>query len=154
MRMSAWSERSRVRQTGGWARGGLAFAAVAGLIALVGCGSSKSASASKPAYCAARTSLENSIKGLTSLNPSSGISGLQASLKKIESDAAALASSAKSSFPSQTSAITSSVNSLKGAVAGLSSSPSAAQIGTVATDAKNVVDSVQTFMHATSSKCS
>jgi hypothetical protein len=126
----------------------LAFAAVAGLVALAGCGSSK------PGYCSDRTSLQNSIKGLTNLNASSGISGLESQLTKIQSDATALVNSAKSDFPSQTSAITSSVDALKTAVQGLSSSPSAAQIATVARDASNVVNSVKSFTDATSSKCS
>ena len=41
--------------------------ALVALVALAGCGSSK------PAYCSARTNLENSVKGLTNLNSSSGI---------------------------------------------------------------------------------
>ena len=69
------------------------------LVALAGCGSSK------PAYCSARTNLENSVKGLTNLNSSSGVSGLKAQLSKIETDANTVISQAKSDFPSQTSAI-------------------------------------------------
>jgi hypothetical protein len=125
----------------------LAFAAAASLVVLAGCGSGK------PAYCTARTNLQNSVKGLTSLSPSSGISGLEAKVKKIQSDAAALGSSAKSDFPSQTSAVMSSVQALEGSVRGLSSNVSAAQIAAVATDAKNVVSSVKSFTSATSSKC-
>ena len=122
--------------------------AVVGLVALVGCGSSK------PTYCSDRASLENSVKGLTSLNVSSGISGLKTQLNKVESNATALVSSAKSDFPSQTSAITSSVNALKTSVTGLASSPSAAQIATVTKDAASVVSSVKRFTDASSSKCS
>jgi hypothetical protein len=147
MRLSARSGRSRARQGGAWSRVPSAVVAAVGLVALVGCGSSK------PAYCSDRTSLENSIKGLTSLNASSGISGLESQLKKIESDATALVSSAKSSFPSQTSAITSSIDAFKGAVGALSTSPSATQIATVARDASSVVSSVKSFTDATSSKC-
>jgi NADH dehydrogenase/NADH:ubiquinone oxidoreductase subunit G len=125
----------------------LACAAAASVVALAGCGSSK------PAYCGDRTNLENSIKGLTSLTTSSGVSGLKTQVTTIQSDAATLVSSAKSDFPSQTSAITSSVNALKTAVAGLSSSPSAAQIATVTKDAASVVSSVKSFTDATSSQC-
>ena len=123
------------------------MAAVA-LIALAGCGSSK------PGYCTDRTNLESSIKGLTSLNGSSGISGLQSQLKTIQSDANALVSSAQSDFPSETSAIKSSVDSLESAVKALPSSPSAGQIATIAVNAASVVSSVKTFTDATSSKCS
>jgi hypothetical protein len=122
-------------------------AAVA-IVALAGCGSSK------PAYCSDRTNLENSIKGLTSLNVSSGISGLTSQLTKIKSDATTLVSSAKSDFPTQTNAVESSVNSLESAVKALPSSPSATQIAAVAADAANVVSSVNSFVDASKSKCS
>ena len=126
----------------------LACVTAATAVALAGCGSSK------PAYCTDRTNLNNSVKGLTSLTASSGISGLTSQVKTIQSDATTLVNSAKSDFPSQTSAITSSVDALKGAVAALSSSPSAAQIATVTKDAANVVSSVKSFSDASSSKCS
>jgi len=125
----------------------LALAAVA-CLALTACGSSK------PAYCSDRTNLENSVKGLTSLNASSGLSGLEAQLKKIQTAATSLVSSAKSDFPNETSAIKSSLDALTSTVKGLSGSPSASQIATVATQASNFASSVQTFTSATSSKCS
>lgn len=145
--MSARSGRPRTRQRGVWARVLLALVIAAGAVALAGC-------SSKPAYCAARTNLENSVKGLTSLNVSSGVSGLKSQVATIQSDATALVSSAKGDFPSQTSAITSSVDALKSSVAGLPSSPSAAQIATVTKDAASVVSSVKSFTDATSSQCS
>jgi len=129
-------------------RAALATAAPVALIALAGCGSST------PAYCSARTNLENSIKGLTSLNPSSGISGLQAQAKTIESDATALVSAAKSDFPSETSAIKTSVDTLQQAVKSLPSSPSVTQIASITADAASVVSSVTSFVDASKSKCS
>jgi hypothetical protein len=126
----------------------------AGAVALTGCSSSSSSSSGPPAYCAARTNLENSIKGLTSLNASSGVSGLKSQVTAIENNASKLVDQAKGDFPSQTSAITSSVNALKTSVAGLSSSPTAAQISTITKDAGSVVSSVASFMSASSSKCS
>ncbi len=129
---------------------GRVFACIAavGLLALAGCGSSK------PSYCSDRTNLENSVKGLTSLNTSSGVSGLQAQLKKIQSDATALVNSAKSDFPNETSAIKSSVDSLASAVKALPSNPSAGQIATLAGDATGVVNSATSFFNASKSKCS
>jgi hypothetical protein len=125
-------------------------------VALAGCSSSSSGSSSSgpPAYCAARTNLENSIKALTSLNASSGVSGLKAQVTAIENNAGKLVDQAKGDFPSQTSAITSSVDALKSSIAGLSSSPTAAQIATITKDAGTVVSSVASFMSASSSKCS
>src|SRR6476620_11301758 len=91
-------KRSRARQGGAWTGVLLVLAAVAAMIALAGC------SSSKPAYCTDRTNLENSVKGLTS----AGISGLKSQLKQVQSDASTLVSSAKGDFPDETSAITSS----------------------------------------------
>ncbi len=146
MRIGA-SPTSRSHGRTWWLRLAIALVAIVGLLALAGCGSSK------PAYCSSRSNLENSVKGLTNLNVSSGLSGLQAQLQKIESDAKALVSSAKSDFPSQTSAITSSIDSLSSAVKSIPSSPSAAQIATIASNAATVVNSVKSFTDATSSKC-
>ena len=136
----------RARSRLGHSRVG-ACVAVIGLVLFAGCGSSK------PAYCTDRTNLENSAKGLTELNASSGVSGVKTQLQKIQSDTTALVRSAKNDFPSQTSAIKSSVDALSSSVKTLSSSPSASQIATVAKDASNVVSSVQSFVDATSSKC-
>jgi hypothetical protein len=133
-----------------WARTRLAPAALAILaaITLAACGSSK------PAYCTARSNLENSIKGLTSLNVSSGVSGLEAQLTKIKTDATTLVDKAKGDFPNETSAISSSLGKLESAVTGLSSSPSAGQIASVASAASGFVSSVTSFTNATRSKCS
>lgn len=125
-----------------------ACVAATGVVALSGCGGS-----SKPGYCTDRSNLENSVKGLTALNGSSGLSGLQGQLKKIQSDATAVAGSAQSDFPSETSAVKSSVDALSSAVKGLPSSPSASQIATLAKHASSVVSSVKSFVDATSSKC-
>ena len=123
--------------------------AVLGLVILAGCGSS-----SKPAYCSARANLENSIKGVTNLSPSSGISALEAQFTKIQTDANTVVTQAKSDFPTETSAIKSSVDALTTAVTALKANPSASQIATVASAASNVVSSVKSFVDASSSKCS
>ena len=122
----------------------MVLAAAATAISLAGCGNSK------PAYCTDRTNLENSIKGLTS----SGVSGLKTQLKQIQSDATTLVNSAKGDFPSETSAITSSVTALKNSVTALPSSPTAAQVATATRDAASVVSSVKSFVDASNSKCS
>lgn len=140
-------ERATTRGSG-WLRGALAMAAPVALIALAGCGSST------PAYCSARTNLENSIKGLTSLNLSSGISGLQAQAKTIENDATSLVSAAKSDFPSETSAVKTSVDTLQSAIKSLPSSPSVTQIAVITANAASVVSSVTSFVNASKSKCS
>ena len=130
-------------------RTAVATVAAGALIALAGCGSS-----SKPAYCTDRTNLENSIKGLTSLSASSGVSGLKAQLTTIASDATSVVNAAKSDFPSQTSAVKTSVDALQGAVNALQSSPSATQVAGIASDAASVVNSVKSLTAASKSKCS
>jgi outer membrane murein-binding lipoprotein Lpp len=146
--MKAKSGRPRPRYADR-ARALLVCAAVIGAVTLAGCGSSK------PAYCTDRANLENSIKGLTSVNliSSGGVSALTSQVKTIASDADALANSAKSDFPTQTSAISSSVKALESSVTALASSPSAAQIATVTKDAASAVSSVKSFADATSSQC-
>ena len=146
MTKSPGQKRSRARRGGAWAQVLLVFAAAAAVIALAGCGSSK------PGYCQDRANLENSIKGLSNLN-GSGISGLKSQLTQIQRDANALVNSAKSDFPNETSAISSSVSALKDSVTALPSGPSVAQVAAVIKDAANVVSSVKSFTDATGSQC-
>ena len=123
-------------------------AALVGLVALAGCGGSK------PAYCSARANLQNSVQQATSLSPSSGVATLQAQFKKVQTDANAVVSQAKGDFPTETSAIKSSVEALASAVSGLKTNPSASHIATVASAAASVVSSFQNFVDASKSKCS
>ena len=118
------------------------------LVALAGCGSSK------PAYCSARTNLESSIKGLSNVNVSNGITGVKTQLQKIQTDASTLVSKAKGDFPNETSAITSSVDELVSAVDAVAGSPSTSQVAAVVSSASSVVSSVTSFVDATKSKCS
>jgi len=127
------------------------YVAALGLVGLAGCGSSSS---SKPAYCSARTSLENSIRQVTSLSPSSGIAALEAAFTNIKTNPNTVISQAKSDFPSQTSAIKTSVDSLTTAINALETNPSPSNIATVTGAASNVVSSFKSFVDATKSKCS
>lgn len=129
-------------------RAAIALLAACVLIALAGCGGN-----SKPAYCSDRSDLENSIKGLTSVDLSSGLSGLRSQLATIESDATTLVDSARSDFPDQTSAIRSSVDTLAAAVRTLQANPTAQQTAAVVGDASNVVSAVGDFKSASNSKC-
>jgi hypothetical protein len=122
---------------------------VLGLVALAGCGGS-----SKPAYCSARTDLQNSIREVTSLSPSSGIGALEAAFTKVKADANTVVSEAKGDFPSETSAIKSSVDALTSAVNALKANQSAGNIAAVVGAAGNVVSSFRSFVDASKSKCS
>jgi hypothetical protein len=142
-------EGSRTHAGRAWIPVPVAMVAAVALIALAGCGGS-----SKPAYCSDRTNLENSVKNLPSVTTSSGVSGLKKQIATIQSDATSLVNSAKSDFPTQTSAVKSSVDALSSAVKALPSSPSAAQIAPIAADSAAVVNSVKSFVDASQSKCS
>jgi hypothetical protein len=151
MKMNATPRGPRAGPGAAWARAPLAFAGAVALAAAAGCGSSGSSTA---AYCSDRASLQNSVKGLTSLNPAAGLSGLQTQVNKVKSSADAVANSAKGDFPSQTSALKSSIDALESAVKALAANPSSANIGNVTTDAEKVLTSVKNFTDASSSKCS
>jgi hypothetical protein len=151
MQLNAQAPGSRARPGAAWARALCALAAAGWLASVAGCGTGSSA---PPAYCSDRASLQNSIKGLTSLNASAGISGLEARVSKVKDDASAVISSAGSDFPSQTSALKSAVDSLESAVRALVASPSALNIADVTRDAGNVVTAAASFARASSSKCS
>jgi hypothetical protein len=152
MKMNAPPRGQRARPLAAWARAPLVLAGAVGLVAVTGCGTSSGSTT--PAYCADRARLQKSVKGLTSLNPAAGLSGLQAQVDNLKSSADAAANSAMSAFPSQTRALKSSVDALDSAVKALAASPSSANIGNVTTDAENVLASVKNFTDATSSKCS
>ena len=129
--------------------GVLAAALCAGAL-VAGCGGGSS----KPSDRQDRSDLESSIKGLTSVDfKSGGTSALKAQLEKVQSDAKALVSSAKSDFPSQTDAISSSVNSLEISAKQLPASPSVGQIAALASSAASVATAVKDFTSATASKC-
>jgi hypothetical protein len=124
------------------------LAAVAIAVALAGCGSSK------PSYCSQTATLKKSVQDLGNVNViQGGTSALTSALSTVESNAQAVVSSAKSDFPTETSAINSSVSALKQSAQQLSSSPTPAVIAKLPGQISAVVTSVQNFSSATSSKC-
>ena len=79
---------------------------------------------------------------------------MKALFTKVQTDAKTLVSQAKSDFPSQTSAIKSSVDEFAFALKALPANPSASRIGTLAPSAGFVVGWIRSFVNATNSKCS
>src|ERR1700733_12036530 len=76
----------------------LAGVAVPALL-LCACGSSK------PAYCVKSSELKSAVSALTHLNLSKeGVAGAEAALRKVQSSAEGVATTAKSEFPQQTEA--------------------------------------------------
>jgi Flp pilus assembly protein TadD len=126
-------------------------AAIAVVAVLAACGSS-----SKPSYCQQTASLKQPVQDLGSVNiVQGGTNALTSALSKVQTDASAVVSSAKGDFPSETSAITSSIDALKKSAQSLASSPTQpAVIAQVPAQISAVVKSVQDFSSATKSKCS
>jgi hypothetical protein len=127
----------------------IAVLSIAVLVAASGCGS-------KPAYCSDKSNLQQSVKDLgnVKLTQSGGVDRLKSQLKKVESDAQQLAKSAKGDFPSQSSAIQSSVSTLKSDAQRLPNSPSPQEAAVVAGEVAAVGHAVSDFANASKSKCS
>jgi hypothetical protein len=122
--------------------------AVAALLA-AGCGSS-----SKPAYCSNVTDLENSINSLKNVQLGSNtISTLKADVQKVQTNANAVVSSAKQDFPSQTSALQSSVSTLSNSIEALPASPTPQQLLPLAPQVASAVSAADNLKSATSSAC-
>ena len=68
-----------------WILRSVAMVAAVALLAVAGCGGS-----SKPSYCSDRSTLENSVKGLTSAATSGDVSALKSQATTIKSDATSL----------------------------------------------------------------
>jgi hypothetical protein len=125
-------------------------AVVLGVAALAGCGGS-----SKPSYCSSVSNLESSIKAIPSTNiVQTGLSGLESAVAKVQSDAQTAINDAKSDFPTETSALKSSIDTLSTTAKQAASSPSASTIAQLPGQVSAVVTAVNNFQSATKSKCS
>jgi hypothetical protein len=119
---------------------------------LAGCGSSSSSTPAKPAYCSNVAALKKTIKDLPS-SASGGVSGLKSALSSVQTQAQTIIPSAKSDFPQQTQALSSSLSQLEKTVKGLSGTPSLTDIATLTQQATAVVNAAQSLVSAVHSKC-
>jgi hypothetical protein len=127
----------------------LAVALAATALFVVGCGSS-----SKPAYCSNVSNLQTSVDALKNVQLGSNtISTLQTDLQKVQTNANAVVSSAKQDFPTQTSALESSVTTLSNSIKALPPAPTAEQLVPIAPQIASAVTAVQNLKSATSSAC-
>jgi hypothetical protein len=141
------SAMERQRDFRSWMLGGLAIAAVA--VPLAGCGS-------KPSYCSKVSDLKGSVKQIKNVNPlSTGSNSIVHTVNQIEKNTNAVVSSAKSDFPSQTQALSSSYAALKATVTQVSAGQtSKATLATLAVQVNAFANAVDDFKTATNSKCS
>ncbi len=127
---------------------------------LSACGSSSSsttaanATASKPAYCATLTSLEQSVKALTAVRPTkNGTGALQSAFTQVANQATALAGQVKSEFSTQTEALKKSVATLSSTVKQIASSPTKANLSQIPGEVAAVSTAVKNLASAASPKC-
>jgi hypothetical protein len=114
-----------------------------------GCGSDD-----KPAYCSDVSDLKQSVEDLRNVQLNSdALSTLQTALQKIQSNANAVVTSAKQDFPSETSALESSVSSLSTAIKQLPSSPTPKQLTSLVPEISGIVTTAKNLENATSSAC-
>ena len=125
------------------------FTLAATVLVAAGCGGSD-----KPAYCSNVSDLQQSVDDLKGVKLESGaLSTLQTDLKNVQSNADAVVSSAKQDFPSETSALESSVLSLSSAVDQLPAAPTAEQLAALVPMVSSAVTAAKGLESATSSAC-
>jgi hypothetical protein len=112
-----------------------------------GCGTSK------PAYCSKANDLQGALDTLKSDVSDGNVSAISSDVQTAKTDLDAVASSAKSDFPSETRAVRSSLSTLASAIKALPSSPSTSDLVRLAGDVTAVKTAVDNFKTATSSEC-
>ena len=127
----------------------LAMAVAAASLVAAGCGGS-----SKPDYCSDVSDLQQSVNDLKSVQLQSGaLSTIQTDVQKVQSNATAVVSSAKQDFPTQTSALQSSVSTLSATINALPASPTPQQLVPLAPQIRSVGTAAQNLSNATNSAC-
>ena len=127
----------------------LAVALVAVASIAAGCGSD-----SKTAYCSNVSDLQQSVNELKSVQLQSGVlATVQTDVQKVQTNANAVVSSAKQDFPSQTSALQSSVSSLAATINQLPPAPTPQQLLPLTAEINSVATAAQNLSNATNSAC-
>ncbi len=125
----------------------MALAAI--VVAVTGCGSS-----SKPEYCSDVSKLEASVHELGVVELESGsLAVLEADLTTVQKNADAVVTSAKEDFPSETSALESSVSSLTDSIDKLPPSPTTQELLLLAPEISSAVKASEELEGATESAC-
>ena len=126
------------------------LALTAAALVAAGCGGSN-----KPAYCSDVSDLQQSVDDIKNvqLSESGALSMLKTDLQTVQSNADAVVSSAKQDFPSETSALQSSVSSLSTTIKQVPQSPTVQQLAPVGVAITSVVSATKALESATSSAC-
>jgi hypothetical protein len=142
-----------------------AAALAIGAALLAGCGGSGnggtgSATATatgsgRPAYCAALSDLEKSVKALRNTNVrKNGTDALKSAASQVKTDATAVVSKVKSDFAPETSALKDSVHTLSTSVKQLASSPTTSELAALPAAVSSVSTASKNLKNAASTKCS
>jgi hypothetical protein len=124
--------------------------ALAGLAA----GCSSSSSSSKPAYCAAASQLRTSVNDLGNITINvHDLSSVSTAVSKVQANAKTFATEAKSAYPSQTTALQSSLSSLETAVKSAVSQPSLTTVAAVVSSVSQVKTATDSLQTAVKGKC-
>ena len=121
---------------------------------LVMAGLAAGCSSSKPAYCTDASQLKTSVQDLGNVNIDvHDLSSVDTAVSKVQADAEKFAADAKSAYPSQTTALKTSLSSLQTAVKSAIGQPSLTTVAAVVssvTQVKTAADNAQT---AVKGKC-
>jgi hypothetical protein len=121
--------------------------------ALVLSGLAAGCSSSKPAYCTDADQLKTSVQDLGNVNINvHDLSSVNTAVSKVQADATTFASDAKSAYPSQTTALKTSLSSLETAVKSAMAQPSLTTVAAVVssvTQVKTAADNVQSAVKGT-----
>jgi hypothetical protein len=129
----------------GWLLLPAAVLVVSGLAA--GCSST-------PAYCTAASQLKSSVHNLGDVNVAkNGLGSLQTALDSVTSNAKTFAADAKSAFPSQTTALNTSVSGLETAIKSAQGQPPLTAATAVGSSVSQVKTSATNLQNAVSGKC-
>ena len=109
---------------------------------------------STPAYCTAGSQLKTSVHNLGNVNVAkNGLGSLQTALSKVQASARTFASDAKSAFPSQTTALNSSLASLAAAIKSAQGQPPLTAAAAVVSSVTAVKNAASNLQNALSAKC-
>ena len=111
-------------------------------------------SSSKPAYCTDAANLKTSVQNLGNVDVAkNGLSSLQTALTSVKTNASSFATDAKSAYPSQTAALSTSLSGLQTAITSAKGQPPVTAAATVVPAVTQVKNSASALQSAASGKC-
>ncbi len=111
-------------------------------------------SSSKPAYCTAASQLKTSVQDLGNVTINvHDLSSVNTAVSKVQADAKTFASEAKSAYPSQTTALKTSLSGLQAAVTSAIGQPSLTTVAAVVSSVTQVKTAASNLQNAASGKC-